>query len=168
MSSLRRICDLDMISLPGWIAHTKKKRMMYFSSLRTHTQEMNKTIISLVCVCTHERERELQRPVEGHSSFCAWFRCYDLNSSRNINLCAYVTDVTCQWQRNTKLFFKRHFLMMHIHYVFPLTKRKLGKQALTRLCVSCKRCSCDHNSRWRLLKILDWSRTYHGLPLQQI
>ena len=29
-----------------------------------------------------------------------------------------------------------------------------------------RRCSCDHNSRWRLWKISDWSGTYHS-PLQQ-
>ena len=31
---------------------------------------------------------------------------------------------------------------------------------------ACMVCSCDHNSKRRLLKISDWSRTYHGLSVQ--
>ena len=34
--------------------------------------------------------------------------------------------------------------------------------------MSYMRRSCDHNSRRRVLMVSNWTRTYHGLPLQQV
>ena len=46
-----------------------------------------------------------------------------------------------------------------IHLVFCLVAESvIVRHALTRLRVSCRSCSRDHNSRWRLLKILDRSK----------
>ena len=41
-----------------------------------------------------------------------------------------------------------HILMTRIFYVFCLAESALGKQALTRLRASGKKCSCDHSYYW--------------------
>ena len=48
------------------------------------------------------------------------------------------------------------------HQLHLVAKNALGKMALIKIhtCVNRRRCSCDHNSTWRLLKILELSSTY--------
>ena len=89
------------------------------------------------------------------------------------------TSVSCWRQGNAKVSVVRfNFIFLNlknmslepkkaIHTFHLDTKSMIGKQVLlTRLhmCVF----TWNHNSKWRLLKTPDWSRTCYGLPLQQV
>ena len=107
----------------------------------THTHTVTHTWVVYLKICKcHSRFRKLVSP----TSF-SWQR-YQWNG----NIVSF--DLKPKW-RASVIIKLRH----------SIGYQKVGKKALTD-----RRRSCDHNSRRRVLSISNWTRTYRGLPLQQV
>ena len=102
---------------------------------------------------TSEREREnCGIFVERWRVACWLNQCID--SSLDITSGAYII---CLWEWNK-------FDVMsswHTSITSFVAKSVLGKLALMRMRVNWKRCSCDHNLKWRILKNVGLTMAYH-------